>query len=161
MYPTSRGVPPAPPQPTIVLIVRHSRRQLRNNDEVKRCVSTMSCVPLNTSPFQYVALQLSSFPNDVDGNSPRHTSVYNVNVNFPCKTLCKTRYLLSCRYCVPDAVIFVYTALSQVATAPLKGAATFVRYRVVVALCGLQMQVEHRLRTLKMPSAAKRRTSSH
>ena len=44
IYPASRGVAPAPPRPTIVLVERHSRRLLKNNVEVRKfvCYSAMS-----------------------------------------------------------------------------------------------------------------------
>eukprot|EP00903_Cladosiphon_okamuranus_P015446 g14266.t1 len=38
MYPGTGGVPPLPPRPTIVLIVRNSIRGLQNNDEVREAL---------------------------------------------------------------------------------------------------------------------------
>eukprot|EP00903_Cladosiphon_okamuranus_P010588 g10012.t1 len=38
MYPATGGVPPAPPRPTIVLIVRREKRGLRNSDEVREAL---------------------------------------------------------------------------------------------------------------------------
>ncbi|CAB1120095.1 unnamed protein product [Ectocarpus sp. CCAP 1310/34] len=38
LFPTTNGVPPAPPRPTIVLVVRTTLRGLQNNEEVKEAL---------------------------------------------------------------------------------------------------------------------------
>ncbi|CAM9862224.1 unnamed protein product [Ectocarpus sp. 4 AP-2014] len=38
LFPTTNGVPPAPPRPVIVLVVRNKLRGLRNNEEVKEAL---------------------------------------------------------------------------------------------------------------------------
>ncbi|CAN0301288.1 unnamed protein product [Ectocarpus sp. 12 AP-2014] len=43
MYPRTRGIPPQVPRPVIVLVVRESRRWLKNNDQVRRCASVRTC----------------------------------------------------------------------------------------------------------------------
>lgn len=44
LYPSSNGVPPSLPRPTIVLIVRNSLRGLANNDEVRCLFRIADCL---------------------------------------------------------------------------------------------------------------------